>query len=128
MKARGFLMSLEARERKKCWTSTHPENCRRPENVPKFCVYTVSLQTCLSTKYIDVTICKLIKQWHVYFLLSVQYFFCLLSRIAENSLYFVHHLKTLLNLVSYLIKSVNLNPLKSVEDLCFSVVFLVWQF
>ena len=66
MKARGFLMSLEAIERKKCWMSTHPENCcRRPENVPKFCVYTVSLQTCLSTKYIDVTICKLIQQWHM---------------------------------------------------------------
>ena len=58
-------MSLEAIERKKCWMSTHPENCRRPENVPKFCVYTVSLQTCLSTKYIDVTICKLIQQWHM---------------------------------------------------------------
>ena len=61
-----------------------------------------------------------------YFLFNI--FTYPLSILAENNLYFVHHLKTLPNLFFYLTKPVNLNSLKLAENLCFSVVALLWWF
>ena len=60
----------------------------------KFYVYIFSPKTCFFTEYIEYIeyiyqVVDLITYAYVDFLLSVQYFSCLLSRLAENHSYVV---------------------------------------